>query len=89
MGALSQVSRLRIAIRNGRSHVKEDLFRIEASIKAEFKEDFNALDKKIELVGSNLDKKIDQLEIKLIKWAVPMLLGQTALIFALIKLFQQ
>ena len=55
------------------------------------KRDLNDLETKLDLKISDLkielNTKIDQAVISLIKWLVPLLLGQAALIIALLKFF--
>ncbi|MEM8894749.1 MAG: hypothetical protein AAGC88_09235, partial [Bacteroidota bacterium] len=62
--------------------------------KAELQKDIRELDSKINQVKAELQKEIRHLDVKIaqsqtniIKWVAGFLIGQTALLFTLIKLF--
>jgi len=44
--------------------------------------------KDLEIKISNLEAKIEQVKFDLLKWFIPLLLGQAALILALLKLLK-
>lgn len=70
--ALSEAFREEIA-------TKGDLAALSAEIKTEIKTE-------IKLAESRLEAKVEAAQVGIVKWLVPLLLGQAALIAALVKL---
>ena len=70
-----------------KTEVGKDLNALETRVNAKMENLEARLNTKMENLEARLNTKIDTAIIALIKWLVPLLLGQTALIVALIKFF--
>ena len=80
----AEIAAFKAEVRGDIAEIKADM----AAFKAEVKGDMAALRSEMRELEARLEAKIDRVKLDLLKWFIPLILGQAAFIVTLLKLLK-